>query len=49
MNYTTFTIKQKKKKMFDKMKMKLNIDTRIFHDMSRFTPPFALQIDDQTK
>ena len=47
MNYTTFTIK--KKKMFDKMKTKLNIDTRIFHDMSWFTPPFSLQIDDQTK
>ena len=31
------------------MKTKLNIDTRIFHDMGWFTPPFAFQIDDQTK
>lgn len=39
----------KQKNMFDKVKTNLNIDTRIFHDMSWFTPPFALQIDYQKK
>jgi hypothetical protein len=35
--------------MSDTMKPKLSIDKRIFHDMSWFIPPFALQIDDQTR
>ena len=45
MAYITFT----RKNMFDTMKLKLSIDKRIVHDMSWFIPPFALQIEDQTR